>query len=286
MKNFYSMVIVAMGLFIWHVPLYAIDDGISKVGELDTMKSLTTCTDTGDNFYGTVSVTSYASSSTNVCTADVVSSAGDSYKLKFQEYSNSFLSSYSDSAINASLQTACAVVEQAQALGLEVRVSGDIQECSQGGRLKYNRISAYVVVYGDDDSGGENAFSGSTRGDAVSVSNATVPEYLVYSNQAHNHCSPYFASSVGDFEGLIYVSSSSSRGISMTTLETTLSTSSNKSSGLLISNANTYASAIARCNTLLNAAMDGSSVNITGTIYNAPGSSTIINADVTITAVE
>lgn len=284
MKNFYSMVIVAMGLFIWNVPLYAIDGGIIKVGESDTMKILTTCTDTEDNFYGTVSVTSYASSSTNVCIADVVSSAGDSYKLKFQEYSNS--SSYSDSAINASLQTACAVVEQAQARGLEVRVSGDIEECSQGGRLKYNRISAEVVVYGDDDSDGENAFSGSTRGDAVSVSNATVPEYHVYSNQAHNHCSPYFASSVGDFEGLIYVSSSSSRGTGMTTLGTTLSASSNKSSLSLFSNADTYASAIARCNTLLNAAMDGSSVDITGTIYNAPGSSTIINADVTITAVE
>ena len=237
----YLIKIVFTGSILWVAPT-----GVWAAEPLKVSTSLVVCTDSGDDFYGDVSVDSYASDANSVCTGQVTAD-GVGYSFEFQPYSGG--SSYGASAINASMQTACKVLEEAQNVNLEVRVLGDIYDCSLrggSGSVINKKIKAEYIVIGDDDSlSYTNAFVGSARGDAVAEADSSVEEYLVYSNQADNHCSPSLLTSDGeDFNGLIM-----NRGRRVG-----------------------YAVAIMRCNALLEAYLNDQTVDITGEIYNAPSS--------------
>lgn len=228
--------------------------------------TLAGCRDSGDNFYETVTVSSYTSNSSSVCTGQVVSGS-DSYSIEFKSESDT--STYSDLAIKASMKTACKVLEEVEARGLGARISGDIYNCKTLMGIASQKIMAENIVVGSDASAlsHTNAFVGSTRGDLVTATDSTVEQYLVYSNQAHNHCSPYIVYNDKDFGGLVMVSTSSSRPIG-------------------VPPAIKYSAAVNRCNDLLDAYLDALPVDIAGEIYNAPYSSTgDLNADVRITSV-
>lgn len=221
------------------------------------------CTYTGDSFYETVTVTSYSSDSDTVCQGNVVVDDGRTYPVEFQEYENSGSSSYSTQAINASLQTACKVLEEVNSRGIQALLSGYIYECDG-----INTVKAEYIVVGENSSSSTRAFEGSSRGDSVSVDYVTVDQYLVYSNQAHNHCCPSLTSSEGIFDGLVMVSTSSGSGL--------------RPSSMFSSS---YTGAVSRCNTMLEAYLDSSRISIEGEVYNPP-SGTTIPADVKITSVE
>lgn len=246
-----------------------------------TVSSALTCTDSGGNFYGYVTVDSYSSNSSTVCTGRVTSrDSGEEYTFEFQPDSSS---SYSATAINASMQTACKVLEKAQSGGLEVIVSGDIFDCSlsSGIGISSHKIKAEYIVIGDYNSlSYTNAFYRSTEGDAVSVADCSVMEYLVYSNVAYNQCSPSLLTSDEDPPGV--ASSNEDFGGSITAAD-----ADSTGGKVMLSEQVRYAAAVSRCNDLLDAYLNNQTVDITGEIDRPPSSATgAVNADVQITKVE